>query len=113
LRTDRRTDKRTDGRTEGRTDGRTDMTKLLVDFRNFAKCLKITSKVVENYETSVFHNETENKKCGGKTALFHFLLLKLLCGAVNQKCSRKTQDPNCTLVKKYVQNFSNQFFKQM
>jgi len=31
-----------DGRTDGRTDRQTDMTKLLVGFRNFAKCLKIT-----------------------------------------------------------------------
>jgi len=70
----------------GRMDRQTDMTKLLVDFCNFAKCLKITSKVVETYETSVLHsgNETQKKKKGWKTAVFHFLLLKLWCGAINQ-----------------------------
>jgi len=45
------------------------------------------------------------KKCGGKTAVFHFLLLKLWRGAINQKCSRKTQGPNCTLVKKIYAEF--------
>jgi len=42
--------------------GRTDMTKLLVDFRNFVKCLKITSKVVETCETFVLHSENGNSK---------------------------------------------------
>jgi len=46
---------------DGRTDGQTDMTKLLADFRNFAKCLKITSKVVETFETFVIHSEKETQ----------------------------------------------------
>ena len=50
------------GWTDGRTDRQTDMPKLLVDFRNFAKCLKITSKVAENYETFVLHSEMKTQK---------------------------------------------------
>jgi hypothetical protein len=97
---------------DGWTDRQTDMTKLLVDFCNFAKCLKITSKVVETYETFALHSGTETphppkKKNWRKNSCIPLPVTQTVVWCHQLNCSRKTQRPNCTLVKKK----SNYFFK--